>query len=140
MKAVVDHGGDVLGHTRHAPRPDRFDAGLLDRLEHRARGLTAGHKLAVHVGIMTGQLERNRIGIPAHDCGLGGVKLARRLRQPRLAAHDAGTLGREADLEIGFARDRAHAAGHRALERLGRAFLGGRLRLDVRGHDLGPTL
>src|SRR5206468_7373790 len=135
MEAVVDHGGEIFGNARHAPRPDRLDAGLLDRLEHRARGLPAGHELPVHVRIVTGELERDRVGMPAHDRSLGGIELARGLRQPRLAADDAGALGREADLKIGLLRDRAHAARHRALERLGRAFLRGRLRLDVGGHD-----
>jgi hypothetical protein len=40
-------------------------------------------------------------------CSLGGVELSRRLRQPRLAAHHARTLGCEGNLEIGLARDRA---------------------------------
>ena len=125
MEAVVDHGGEVLGDAGHAARADRLDAGLLDRLEHRARGLAARHELPMHARIVTGELERDRVGVPAHDRGLAGGELARRLRQPDLAADHAGALGREGDFEVGLARDRAQAAGHRALERLGRAFLGG---------------
>ena len=68
----------------------------------------------------------------------GARELARRLRQPRLAADEAGPLGGEADLEIGLARDRAQAAGDRALERLGRVLAGRRLGFDVRGHMLSP--
>ena len=48
------------------------------------------------------------------------VELARRLRQPHLAAHQAGPLGGEGHLELRLARDGAQAAGDRALERLGR--------------------
>ena len=35
MKAVVEHGGEILRHARHAARADRLDARLFDRLEHR---------------------------------------------------------------------------------------------------------
>src|SRR5215475_2072732 len=72
--------------------------------------------------------------MPTHDCGLGGVELTRRLRQPRLATNHAGTLRREANFKVRLLRNRAHTAGHRTLERLGRAFLRAWLRLDVGGH------
>ena len=129
MEAVVDHGGEIFRDARHAARADRLDARLLDRLEHRARLLAARHQLAMHRRIVAGELERDRIGMAAHDRGLGPGELARRLRQPRLAADHAGPLGRERHLELGLARDRAQAAGDRALERLGRGFLGGALGL-----------
>ena len=48
MVAVVEHGGEILRDAGHAARADRLDARLLDRLEHRARLLAAGHELAVH--------------------------------------------------------------------------------------------
>ena len=134
MEAVVEHGGQILGDAGHAARADRLDARLLDRVEHRARLLAAGHELAVHVGIVTGELERDRVGMAAHDRGFLARELARRLRQPRLAADHAGTLGGVGDLQLGLARDRAQAAGHRALERLGRRFPDAGLRFDVRGH------
>ncbi len=123
MEAVVDHGGEVLGDARHAARADRLDAGLLDRVEHRARLLAAGHELAMHIGVVTGELERDRVGMPAHDRGFAGAELARRLRQSRLAADDARALRRERDFQLRLARDGAQAAGDRALERLGRGFL-----------------
>ena len=70
MEAVVEHGGEILRDAGHAARADRLDARLLDRLEHRARLLAAGHELAVHGRIVTGELERDRIGMAAHDRGL----------------------------------------------------------------------
>ena len=81
----------------------------------------------MHAGVVAGELQRDRIGVAAHDRGVLRVELARRLGQARLAAGDAGPLGREGDFELGLARDRAQAAGDRALERLGRRFLGGRV-------------
>jgi hypothetical protein len=136
MEAVVDHGGEVLGDARHAPCPDRLDPRLLDRLEHRACGLSARHELAMHAGIVTGELERDRVGMPAHDRSLARGELARRLRQPDLAADNAGTLGGEGDVELALARDRAQAAGHRALERLGGGLFRPRLGFDVGGHGI----
>jgi hypothetical protein len=134
MKAVVEHGGEILGNAAHAARADRLDAGLLDGFEHGAGLLAAGRKLAMHCGIVTGEPQRERVGVTAHDRGFALVEPARRLRQPRLAAGETGALGRKADLEIAFAGDRAQADADGALERLGRRLLRGRLWLDVRGH------
>ena len=134
VELVVEHRGEILRHAVHAPRADRFDARLLDRFEHRARLLTARHLAAVHRRVMAGELQRNRVRMPAHDRGVLRVELARRLGQPRLAAGDAGALRRVGDLKVRLARDRAHAAGDRALERLGRGLLRRVLRLDVGGH------
>ena len=118
----------------HAARADRLDARLLDRLEHRARLLAARQQPAMHAGSWQASSQRDRVGMAAHDRGLVRVELARRLGQPRLAARQAGPLGGEGDFELRLARDGAHAAGDRALERLGRRFLGRRLGLDVGGH------
>ena len=60
----------------------------------------AGHQLAVHGGIVTGEPQRDRIGMAAHDGGFALVEPARRLRQPRLGAGEAGPLGGERDLEV----------------------------------------
>ncbi len=120
MEAVVDHGGEIFRHARHAARPDRLDARLLDRLEYRPRLLSARHQLAVDGRVVTRELERDGVGVSAHDRRIGTGELARRLRQAGLAADDAGTLGGECDFKLGLAGDGAQAAGHRPLERLGR--------------------
>ena len=125
MEAVVEHGGEICRDAVHAARADRLDARLLDRIEHRARLLAARHELAMHRRIVTGEPQRDGVGVAAHDRGLALGEPARRLRQPRLAAGEAGPLGGEADLDARLAGDRAQAAGDRALERLGRRFLGG---------------
>ncbi len=124
MEVIVEHRGEVFRNPRHAARADRLDAGLLDRLEHAARLRIAGHQLAVQLRIVTGELERDGIGVAAHDGGIALGHLARGLGQPRLAGRKARPLGREADLELGRLRDRLEAGRHRALERLGRSFLG----------------
>ena len=134
MKLVVEHGGEIALHAHHALGADRLDAGLLDRLEHRAGLLAAGHQAPMHRRIVAGELERRGIGMAAHDRGVLPGQLARRLGQPRLAADQAGPLGGERHVELRLARDRAQAARHRALERLGRAILRRRLGLDVGGH------
>ena len=123
VEALVQHGGQILGDAVHAPRADRLDARLLDRLEHRARLLAARLQAAMHRRIVAGNSQRNGVGMAAHDRRLALAELARRLRQPHLAAHQAGALGGEGHLQIRLARDRAQAAGDRALERLGRRVL-----------------
>ena len=59
-----------LRDAGHAARADRLDARLLDRLEHRARLLAAGHELAMHRRIVAGEPQRHRIGMAAHDRGI----------------------------------------------------------------------
>ena len=56
MKFVVEHRGEVLRHALHAPRADRLDARLLDRLEHRAALLAVRHLAPVHRRIVAGEL------------------------------------------------------------------------------------
>ena len=124
METVVEHGVEVLRHAAHAARADRLDPGLLDRLEHRARLRSAGNELAVHRRIVTSEPQRDGIGMAAHDGGLALVEPARRLRQPHLAAGQAGPLGGKRDFEIAIAGDRAQADADGALERLGRRFFG----------------
>ena len=102
---VVEHGGKILRHALHAPRADRFDARLLYCLEHGAALLAAGNELAMNGGVVTGHPQRDRIGMAAHNRGVFPVQLARRLRQPRLAAGEAGPLGRKRNLKLRLARD-----------------------------------
>ena len=124
MEMIVEHRGKILCDARHAARADRLDAGLLHRLEHAARLRIARHQLAMNLGIVAGELERDGIGVAAHDRGVALGHLARRLGQPGLAGREARTLGREGHIELRRFRDRLQAGGDRALERLGRRFLG----------------
>ena len=90
---------------------------------------------------MAGKAQRDGIGMAAHDRGFGLAELARRLRQPHFAAHQAGPLGGERNLEFRLARERAQAAGDRPLERLGRRFLrdGLALMLEAMCSSLSPA-
>ncbi|MGY4328969.1 hypothetical protein ACVWWG_003386 [Bradyrhizobium sp. LB7.2] len=82
MEMVVEHRGEVFGNARHAARADRLDAGLLNRLEHAARLRIARHQLAMQFWIVTGELERDGIGVAAHDGGITLGHFSRGLRQP----------------------------------------------------------
>jgi hypothetical protein len=134
VETVVEHGGEISRHPLHAPRPDRLDSRLLDCLEYRARLLAARLQAPMNGRIMAGEAQRNRIGVAAHDRGLLRIELARRLRQPRLAAGEPRPFRRKGDVEVVVARDRAQTAGHRPLERFGRRILGRALAFYVRGH------
>ncbi len=123
MEMIVEHRGEIFRNAGHPPRADRLDARLLHRLEHAAGLRISRHQLAMHFRIVTGELERDRIGVAAHDGRVPLGHLARRLRQPRLARREARPFGGERYFEFGRFRDRAQAGGDRALERLGRRFL-----------------
>ena len=116
----------------HPPRADGLDPGLLHRLEHAARLRIARHQLAMQFRIVTGELERDRVGVAAHDRGIRTAKLSRRLGQARLAADDSGAFRGEGDFELRLAGDRAQASRDRALERLGRRVFRRISGLDVR--------
>ena len=138
--ALVEHGAEILRDASHAAGADRLDARLLDRLEHRPRLLPDRLQAAVHGGIVAGELERDGIGVAAHDRGLALAELARRLRQPHLVARDqARAFGGEGDLQLAVARDGAQAAAERALERLGGGFLGRGLGFAVGRHAFGRS-
>ena len=66
-----------------------------------------GCSSAMHGGIVAGEAQRDRIGMAAHDRGLRLAELARRLRQARLAAHQARPLGGEGNFKLWLARERA---------------------------------
>ena len=113
--AVLEHRGEIVGDARHAPRADRLDARLLDRVEHRARLLAFRRKRAVHAAIVAGEPQRHRIGMAAHDRGFGARSACAAGSGSRaLPPISAGPVGGEGDLEIWLARERAHAAGTRA--------------------------
>ena len=67
MVAVLEHGREVVGDARHAPRADRLDARLLDRVEDRAGRLSLGREPAMDAGVVAGEPQRHRIGMAAHD-------------------------------------------------------------------------
>jgi hypothetical protein len=87
MVAVLEHGREIVGDARHAPRPDRLDPRLLDRVENRARGLSLRREAAMDAGVVAGEPERHRIGVAADDRDVLAVELARRLGQARLVRH-----------------------------------------------------
>ena len=89
MVAVLEHGREVVGDARHAPRADRLDAGLLDGVEHGARCLRLRREPAMDAGVVAGEPQRHRIGVAAHDRDVLPVELARRLGQARLVGHQA---------------------------------------------------
>jgi hypothetical protein len=122
VEAVIEHGRKILGNARHAAGANRLDTGLLDRLEHGARLLAARHKFAMHQRIVAGQLERDRIGVTAHDRGIRSTELSRGLGQARLSGHDTRAFGGECHAEVGLAGDGAQAPCDRAFEWLGRGF------------------
>jgi hypothetical protein len=138
MKALVEHCGEILGNAIHAPRTDRLDARLLNRLENSTRLLACRLQAPMQRRVVAGKPQRNGIGVAADDCGFSLAELAGRLRQTDFPAHQAGPLGRERYLEVRLAREGTNTAGHRALERLGRRFLRSRLALDIGGHSSAP--
>jgi hypothetical protein len=87
MKSIVEHGREVLGNARHAACADRLDAGLLDCLEYGARLLPARHELAMHHGVVAGELECDRVGVTADDCRIRAADVP---RQKQLRARACG--------------------------------------------------
>src|SRR4029453_19401559 len=67
VETVVEHGRGVLGNARHAACAHPLAAGLLDRLEYRARLLSAWHELAVDHRVVTGELECDGVGMAPPD-------------------------------------------------------------------------
>ena len=122
VEAVIEHGRKILGNARHAAGANRLDTGLLDRLEHGPRLLAARHKLSMHQRIVAGELERDRIGVAAHDRGIRSAELSRRLGQARLSGHDPRAFSGECHAEVRLASDGAQAPRDRTFERLRRRF------------------
>ena len=128
---VLDLGGEVPRHARHAVGAQRLDAGALDRFEHGARQAGAWSQTAMHLGVMRRDGERQAVGPAAHDRDLTLRWQARGLRQGDGLALDLGLAGAKADLNLAVAGDRADGQRERALERLGGSFL--LLRRDPHG-------
>ena len=122
MILVVEHGGDVGGDALHAPRPNRFDARLLDRIEECSRGRILRLVALVDRLIVAGEPQRHRVGEPAQNCRLAQVGFSGRLGKPRASAFGAGNqrglIGGEADFEVRAPRHGASRAAERALKRL----------------------
>jgi len=93
MIAVLDHSREIVGDAGHAACANGLDAGLLHGIENGARCLVLRRQSPVQARIVAGEPQRHRIGVATHDGHVGKGQLARRLRQPRLAACDAGPLG-----------------------------------------------
>ena len=121
--AVFQHGREVAGDARHPPRPDRLDPRLFDGVEHRAGRPGFGREPAVDGRVVTGEAQGHRVGVPADHRDIVRVELARRLGQTRLAAHERRPVGGERHLKVAVLRDRAHAGGDGALQRLSRRAL-----------------
>ncbi len=134
MKAVIEHGREILLDAAHATRADRFDTNLFDRFEHRTRLLTTRHELAMNRRIVAGEPQRDRVGVAAHDGRLALAEPPRGLRQSRFDAGQSRSLGGEGHFDAALASDRAQADADRALEGFGWRFLGRVLRLDIRSH------
>ena len=131
METVIEHGRKIFGDTSHTTGPNGFDPRLLHRIEHRPRLLPSGDKLAMNQRIVTGELERDRIGVPAHYGSIRETELARRLGQARLPRNHPRPFGCERDLQIRLSRNCAQAARYGPFERLGRILPSGTLALDV---------
>jgi hypothetical protein len=80
----------------------------------------------MHVVVVAGKFERQRIGVAAYDRRLASAELARWLRQASLGglarSNQRGAFGRKRDFKLARARHGAHAPGDGALERLLRGF------------------
>jgi uncharacterized membrane protein YtjA (UPF0391 family) len=77
-------------------------------------------------GVVVGQAQGHLVGQAADAGGLLGVQVARRMRQHRPVADQAGALAGEHHLQVGRLGERTRRVSQGALERFGRAFgLGG---------------
>ena len=99
---------------------DRLAARLLDGIEDRARLPPSGRVAPVHLAVVAGEAKRHGVAEAARDRRVLQRQPARRLRQAHLLRHEQRAVGGEGHLDVALAGDRAHAAGDRPLERLGR--------------------
>src|SRR4029079_16705585 len=120
--AILKHGRDVAGHARHGAGAYAFDAGLLDRLEHRATVLALRTIAVVDVIVVIGEAHGEGIGDAAGDGDFLRIELDRDLRKLDLLALQAGSFGTETDRELGFSGDGLHRQGKDATELACRSF------------------
>ena len=74
----------------------------------------------MHLAVVAGEPKRHRVADAARDRRILLRQPARGLGKTDLLRKKQRAVGGERDVEVVLAGDRAHAAGHRALERLGR--------------------
>ena len=120
LVALLDAGGEIGRHPLHALRPDRLDAGLLDRLEHGARLDARRRERSVQAWVVTGDGQRRGIGVTPDHGDLGFGWNARGLRDAGRLAGKPGRLAREHHLDAGVAGNGAGGKRHRPLERVER--------------------
>ena len=106
-------------HARHGERADRLDARLFGRLEDRA-GVAARGAAVRGRCCPRDRRASARSASPAPRTAATSSAGSEREGRGRRAflPRSIGCFGRERDLELRLARDRAHRAGHRALERI----------------------
>ena len=128
---VLDLGGEVVGHARHAHGADGFDARALGRLEHGTRRAGTRRQAVVQLRIMPGRRQREAVGPAADDRDLLGRGHARGFRQLHVLAVELRLARRVRDLHFALAGDGARGKPKHPLEWLG----GGFFLLRRCGHD-----
>ena len=109
----------VGGDARHVARADHLDPHLLERVVDVLRLAPRRHAGGVHRIVVVAQPQRERIGGAAQPRHLGRRQRARRQRQARAFAGQAGGAGLERHLHVRHFGDGAQHAGGGALELLG---------------------
>ena len=121
--AVLEHGGEVARHAAHAARAERLDPRLLDGVEDGAGVLALGRWARWTDGSWQARRSAIESPMPRVMATSRAVSLRGGSGRRALWPDEQRPVGGEADLEVGLAGNRAHAAGDRPLERLGRGFL-----------------
>ena len=118
--ALLECRTEIGGHASHQARAKGLATRLLDRVEDRARQLAGGLPADVEPVVVVAQAQRHRIRFAAHDRDFVGGQIARRHRQPRIMAAQAGAFRRKGDGELGMMGDGAHRRAGHLPERLDR--------------------
>ena len=136
--AVLDAGGEITCHARHAVGAERLHARALGRLEHEPRRAGAGRQPVVQLHVVAARRQSEAVGPAANDRDLALRGHARRLGQLHVPRRELGRAGREGDVEVVLAGDGAHGEADRTLQGLGRRFLA--LGADRHRAQLSATL